>query len=285
MDLKTTLWSVDEGVATLTLSRPQRHNAWTGRMHTELRHLLAGAEADPAIRVIVITGDPRGGTFCPGADTLALESHVERGGYDAGTPPDLAEPGFGVRHEFEADFAFFLGLETVTLAAVNGAAAGAGLALACWCDVRFIARDAKLTAAHGRLNLPAEYGLSWLLPRLVGHGRASDLLLSSRVFTGDEAHAMGLAVSAPPADCVSSEAHDYARRLVSDVSPDALKATKRQISVDAVRLDPAESVRDAQERLDQMTTEPDYREAIAAFVEGRAPRWGRDAGPPSPGDE
>ena len=274
MELKTTLWTVDEGVATLTLSRPQRHNAWTGRMHTELRHLLALAEDDPDIRVVVITGDPEGRTFCPGADSQALESHVDRGGYDAGTPDDIAAPGQGVRPEFDADFAFFLGLETVTIAAVNGAAAGAGLALACWCDVRFVAEEAKLTAAHGRLNLPAEYGLSWLLPRLVGHARGSDLLLSSRIITGREAFEMGLAVAALPRDRVLDEAHAYARRLVTEVSPGALRTTKRQLAIDSVRLDPAESVRDAQRRLDEMTTEADYTEAVAAFVERRPPRWG-----------
>lgn len=285
MELKSTLWSVDDGIGTLTLSRPRRHNAWTGRMHTELRHLLAGAEADPGIRVVVITGDPDGEAFCPGADSEALASHVERGAYDAGTPDDLAQPGYEVRPEFDADFAFFLGLETVTVAAVNGAAAGAGLALACWCDVRFIAEDAKLTAAHGRLNLPAEYGLSWLLPRLIGHGRASDVLLSSRIFTGEEAHTMGLAVAAPPAGRVVEEAHAYARRMVSEISPGALLATKRQLAVDAVQLDPAESVRDAQRRLDHMTTEPDYREGIASFTEKRRPRWGRAAGSASACDE
>ena len=273
MELKTTSWEVDGGVATLILSRPHRHNAWTGRMHTELRFLLERAERDDGVRVVVITGDPDGVAFCPGADSQALEGHVERGGYDAGTPADIADPGHGVRPEFDADFAFFLGLETVTIAAVNGAAAGAGLALACWCDLRFVAADAKLTTAHGRLHLPAEYGLSWLLPRLIGSARAADILLSSRVISGRDAHQWGLAVDAPPSDAVLPAAIAYARRLVGQVSPGALRATKRQIAIDSVRLDPAESVRDAQRRIDQMMTEADYREAVAAYTQRRDPRW------------
>ncbi|MEL0139934.1 MAG: enoyl-CoA hydratase/isomerase family protein, partial [Acidimicrobiaceae bacterium] len=108
MELKTTDWDVgtgrDAGIATITLSRPERHNSWTGRMHTELRHLLQIAEDDPDLRVVIITGDPEGRTFCPGADTKALESHVERGGYDAGTPDDIATPGHGVDPAFDADF-------------------------------------------------------------------------------------------------------------------------------------------------------------------------------------
>jgi enoyl-CoA hydratase/carnithine racemase len=274
MELKTTTWSrAGDGIGVLTLSRPDRHNAWTGRMHTELRHLLQAADDDPDVRVVVITGDPAGHTFCPGADSQALEGHVERGGYDAGTPDDIATPGFGVRDEFDADFAFFLGLEIVTIAAVNGAAAGAGLVLACWCDLRLAARGAKLTAAHGRLNLPVEYGLSWLLPRLIGHGRASDVLLSSRVVLADEAERIGLVNSVHPPSEVLDEALAYARRLVADVSPHALRASKRQLAIDSIRNHPAESVRDAQARLDAMTGEDDYREAIAAFIADRPANW------------
>jgi len=271
--LKATKWTVDGAVATIELSRPHRHNAWTGRMHTELRQLLDSAESDPAIRVVVITGDHEGKTFCPGADSEALHSHVERGGYDPGTPDDIAVPGFGVAPELAADFAFMFGLETVTVAAVNGAAAGVGLVLACWCDIRIVAEEAKLTTAHGRLNLPAEYGLSWLLPRLVGHARAAEILLSGRVLTGEEAHRIGLAAQALPAEEVLPAALACAGGLVRDVSPHSLRATKRQLGMDSFRGDPAESVRDAQSRLDAMTTEDDFREAMEAYVQRRPPRW------------
>ena len=274
MELKTTRWTAGEpdGVATITLSRPDRRNSWTGRMHTELRHLLQRAEDDPTIRVVVITGDPAGKTFCPGADTKALETHVERGGYDAGTPADIATPGHGVDPAFDADFAFFFGMDVVTIAAVNGAAAGVGLALACWCDLRVAQSGATWTTAHGKLNLPAEYGLSWLLPRLIGHGRAADLLLSSRRFTSDEADRFGLVTRLVDDDCRGA-ALELAAGLVADVSPHSLRATKRQLVIDATHDDPGRSVRDAQARLDQMATEDDYREAMAAFLERRVPRW------------
>lgn len=273
MALKTTRWEVDRGVATLTLSRPASHNAWTGRMHTEIRYLLERAERTPSIRVVIITGDPEGRSFCPGGDATALAGHAARGAYDAGTPDDIAEPGFGVDPRFDADFAYFLGLETVTIAAVNGAAAGVGLALACWCDLRIIAAEAKLTSAHGKLNLPAEYGLSWILPRLIGHGRAADILLSSRVVLGTEAATFGLANQAVPTADVVDTARRYARSLIDDISPHALRATKRQLAIDAVRDDPAASVRDAQSRLEQMMTEDDYREGSAALTERRSPAW------------
>lgn len=280
MELKTTRWAVgagaDAAIATITLSRPDRHNSWTGRMHTEMRHLLQRAEEDPSIRVAVITADVEGRAFCPGADAQALEGHAERGGYDAGTPPDIATPGYGTADEFDADFAYLWGMDTITIAAVNGAAAGVGLALACWCDLRIAVSGATWTSAHGKLNLPAEYGLSWILPRLIGHGRAADLLLSSRRFSSDEAFAMGLVTQLVDDDAAGT-ALELARTLIGPVSPHALRATKRQLTTDATHDDPGRSVRDAQRRLDHMMTEPDYREATAAFVEKRAPVWQKPA--------
>ncbi|MEQ8841580.1 MAG: enoyl-CoA hydratase-related protein [Acidimicrobiales bacterium] len=273
MELKTTRWQVDGRVATLTLSRPQAHNAWTGRMHTELRHLLQLGETDPRIGAIVITGDPEGSTFCPGGDATALAGHAERGAYDPGTPTDLANPGYGVRDEYDADFAYFLGLDTVTIAAINGAAAGVGLALACWCDVRFVADDAKLTSAHGRLGLPAEYGLSWILPRLIGHGRATDILLTSRIVMGSEAADIGLANRGLATAEVLPTALAYARELTDTISPASLRATRQQLAYDATHDNPATSVRDAQRRLEHMMTQPDYREGTAALNERRTPRW------------
>jgi len=273
MELKTTRWDLVNGVGTITLSRPHRHNSWTGRMHTELRHLLQTAEDDPSIRVVVITGDPDGKTFCPGADSKALETHVDRGGYDAGTPDDIANPGYGIDPTFDADFAYFLGFETITIAAVNGAAAGVGLVIACWCDIRIVAEDAKLTTAHGKLNFPAEYGLSWLLPRLIGLSRATDLLLTSRSILGGETADMGLANRSVARADVLATAHNYARTLVDTISPHSLRSTKRQLAFDMTHNDPSRSIRDAQARIDQMSREPDYREGTAALIEKRAPGW------------
>ena len=185
MELKATRYHLDDGIAVITLNRPHRMNAWTGRMHTEYRWNVMQAENDPAVRVIVVTGEGRG--FCVGGDAEALQGHAERGSYDPGTTPELARPGYGVAPEFDAAFAFHFGLSKPVLAAVNGPAAGVGLALVCFADLRFAAAGARFTTAHGKLNLPAEFGLSWMLPRLVGLTRANDLLLTSRVFTAEEA--------------------------------------------------------------------------------------------------
>jgi enoyl-CoA hydratase/carnithine racemase len=269
-DLKVTRYEVTDAVATITLVRPERLNAWTGRMHTEYRALLARAAGDPEVRVIVVTGAGRG--FCAGADTAALAGHVERGGYDAGTGPDLARPGYGVRPEFDADFAYHFGIPKPIIAAVNGPAAGVGLALACYCDLRFAAAGAKLTTAHGRLGLPAEYGLSWLLPRLIGLTRAADLLLSSRIVLAEEAAALGLVNRVVEPGDLLEATYDYARSLATGVSPASLAATKFQIYLDLHR-DAATSVEDAADRLEIMMKGPDFVEGVAAMTERRPPHF------------
>jgi enoyl-CoA hydratase/carnithine racemase len=269
-ELKVTRYRVAEAVATITLDRPERLNAWTGRMHTEYRALLARAAADPAVRVIVVTGAGRG--FCAGADTKALEGHAARGGYDPGTGPDLAYPGYGVRPEFDAELAYHFGIPKPVVAAVNGPAAGVGLALACYCDLRFAAAGAKLTTSHGRLGLPAEFGLSWLLPRLVGFGHAADLLLSSRVVLAEEALTMGLVNRVLPASQLMGAVYEYAGMLATEVSPASMAVTKLQLYAD-VYGDAAKSVEGAQRRLDEMMGAPDFAEAVAARREGRAPRF------------
>ncbi len=270
MDLKSTLYGVTEGIATITLARPHRLNAWTGRMHTEYRWCVDQAERDPSVRVIVLTGQGR--AFCAGADTAALEGHIEKGGYDPGTPDPMANPGYGVRPEFDANFAFHFGLTKPVIAAINGPAAGVGLVLACFADIRFAAAGAKLTTAHGKLGLPAEYGLSWLLPRLVGAARAAELLLSSRVFLAEEAREMGLVHQVCEPEQVLATATAYARNLAATVAPSSLAQTKRQLYSDLHR-DVGSAVADSEELLNRMTREPDYREGVRAWLEKRPPQW------------
>jgi enoyl-CoA hydratase/carnithine racemase len=269
-DLKATRYEVRDHVATVTLHRPDRLNAWTGRMHAEYRALLDRAGSDPAVRVIVVTGSGR--AFCAGADSRALEGHVERGAYDAGLGDDVAMPGYGVRPEFDADFAYHFGIPKPIIAAVNGPAAGVGLVLACYCDLRFAARGAKLTTSHGRLGLPAEYGLSWLLPRLIGVTRAADLLLSSRVVLAEEAEQLGLVNRALPAGELLPHTYAYAGRLATEIAPSSLAVTKLQLYRD-LHGDVATSVDDASTRMAEMMRGADFAEGVAALTEKRSPAF------------
>lgn len=269
-ELKVVRYEVEDRVATITLDRPDRLNAWTGRMHAEYRRAVAAAEADGDVRALVVTGAGRG--FCAGADATALDKHAEAGRYDDGVREPLATPGHGVRAEFDHAFAFHYGLRLPVIAAVNGPAAGVGLVLACYADLRFAAAGAKLTTAHGRLGLPAEYGLSWVLPRLVGVGHAADLLLSSRVVLAEEAAAMGLVNRVLPAGEVLPTALDYARELAHHVSPASVVASKRQLYAD-LHGDVGTSVADAERRLAESVTGPDYAEGVRALQEKRPPEF------------
>jgi enoyl-CoA hydratase/carnithine racemase len=269
-ELKVTRYEVSERVATITLHRPERLNAWTGRMHAEYRWLLDRAAADPGVRVIVVTGSGRG--FCVGADTRALEGHVARGAYDAGLAEDVATPGYGVRPEFDADFASQFGIPKPIIAAINGPAAGVGLVLACYCDLRFAAQGAKLTTSHGRLGLPAEYGLSWLLPRLIGVTRAADVLLSSRVVLAEEAEQLGLVNRVLAAEELLPFTVAYARRLATEIAPSSLAVTKLQLYRD-LHGDVASSVRDASARMADMMRGADFAEGVAALTEKRPPSF------------
>ena len=269
-DLKVTRYGVTDAIATITLHRPERLNAWTGRMHTEYRALLARAADDVTVRVIVVTGSGRG--FCVGADTKALEGHVERGSYDPGVGSDLARPGYGVRPEFDVDFAYHFGIAKPIIAAINGPAAGVGLVLACYCDLRFAAAGVKLTTSHGRLGLPAEYGLSWLLPRLIGMTRAADILLSSRVVVAEEAERLGLVNRVVASEELLATTYAYAGLLATEIAPSSLASTKLQMYTDLHR-DVASSVTESSARMFEMIKGPDFGEGVSALTERRAPNF------------
>ena len=271
MELKNTEYEVDsQGVAIIWLNRPHRMNAWTGRLHTEYRHLLDKANRDRAVRAIIVTG--RGKGFCVGGDSKALSGHVDRGRYDPGISADIAKPGYGTDEHFDASFAYHFGLDKPVIAAINGPAAGVGLALACFADLRFAVPGVKFTTAHGKLNLPAEYGLSWMLPKIVGLGRANDLLLTSRVFTSDEALSLGFVNQIFEPTELLDRTLEYAHQLIASVSPNSLRQTRWQIYRDLHR-DVASAVIESERLIEDMAKEEDFKEGVAALVQKRPPDW------------
>ena len=204
---------------------------------------------------------------------------VAAGGYDRGLPPEPATPGHGVRREYDHAFAWHYGLRFPVVAAVNGAAAGVGLVLACYCDLRFVADDAKLTTSAPRLGLPAEYGLSWVLPRLVGIGHAADLLISSRVIRGAEAERIGLANRSLPREEVLPAALEWARAVATEVSPASAALAKAQLYAD-LHGDVGTSVATSERLLDETIAGADYAEGVAAWMAKRPPRFADlDPGP------
>jgi enoyl-CoA hydratase/carnithine racemase len=271
VDLKVVRYEVDGGVAICTLNRPDRLNSWTTRMAVEYRWVLEAADADPAVRVIVVTGAGRG--FCAGADTRALDGMSEGDPYQ--TPPAAeAKPApREARPEFDHLLTFMLGLTKPVLMAVNGAAAGIGFSLICFGDIRFAAQGAKLTTSFARLGLPAEHGVSWLLPRLIGPARAADLLLSSRVVLAEEALQLGLVNRVYPAEELLPATLEYASTMATEMAPSSLRVIKAQLYEDLIgSLD--WSARRSVELMDEMIGSPDFLEGVAALRERRPPRFG-----------
>jgi len=259
-ELKAIAYERDEGVALVTLSRPDRLNAWTNRMAEEFRWAMEAAEADDAVRVVVVTGAGRG--FCAGADFEALDNLV--GGAEYGPTPSSSR---------EDVFLLAPLASKPVIACVNGPAAGVGFVLMAFCDIRFAAAGAKLTTAFARLGLPAEHGVQWALARLVGYGHAADLLFSARVVLAEEAAAMGLVNRVLPAADVLAETMAYAKRMAAEVSPTSLYVLKRQLwSGLSASMDDAAAV--ANEVLPRMLAAPDFKEGTSAFQAKRPPAFG-----------
>jgi enoyl-CoA hydratase/carnithine racemase len=271
VDLKVTRYEIDpSGVATLWLDRPDRGNSWTGRMHDELRWICKVLDDDPAVRVIVLTGSGR--VFCAGADFKALDSYVGAEQYDPHLAGDAERPGYGVRPEFDADMVWQLGLRTPMIAAVNGACAGIAVALAAFCDLRFAVADAKITTVAPRIGLPAEYGLAWILPRLMGATHAADLLFTGRVVLAEEMATWGFFNQVLPREEFAAAVDAYARQLAA-VSPAAVTTTKRQLWADLLHGDPRAAVEQSKELIGVHMRTPDYAEGVAAMKEKRSPRF------------
>jgi len=244
-------------VLVLTLNRPARMNAWTDALEDRYFALLAAAEADPEVRAIVVTGAGR--AFCAGADFEQL------GDLSAGADASAVL-------ERPAPRGFPGTLRKPLIGAINGAAVGLGLVEALYCDVRFCSPGAKLATAFARRGLVAEYGVSWLLARLVGTSRALDLLLSGRFVAAEEAFRIGLVDRLVPADELLEAAVAYATEIAEECSPRSVAVIKRQVYDDLAR-DYDQAVARADRLMLESFASADFAEGVASFVERRPPTF------------
>jgi enoyl-CoA hydratase/carnithine racemase len=253
---ETVLYEVAEGVATITLNRPDRLNAWNREMGEGWSSALQRAAADPEVRAVVVTGAGRG--FCAGADMSLLES--------------IGGGAAVVGEERRVLPTQAIEVPKPVIAAVNGACAGLGLVIALCCDLRFAAAGAKFTSAFARRGLIAEYGSSWLLPRLVGMARALDILLSARVFLAEEALALGLVNQVLAPESVLPSATAYARDLAANCPPGAMAVIKRQVYRHAAT-DLETAVSESIKLMEDSLATDDFKEGVAAYIEQRTPRF------------
>ena len=249
------LRDLDGGVLTLTFNRPHRHNAWTGAMGAQYFDALTTAAADTDVRAIVVTGAGR--SFCPGLDSQDLEAVVANNALARPTRPNT----------------YALSIPKPIIAAINGGCAGLGFTHASCMDVRFAATGVKFAAAFARRGIPAEDSLSWILPRLIGGSRAADLLLSARIFTAEEAFAMGYVSRVVAPDDLLPTALAYARDIAEHVSPEALATTKMQIFDDWHRTQEESHHHAVAELMTVIRGGHDLDEGVRSLVEKRPPRF------------
>ena len=244
-----------DGVLLLTLNRPDRMNGWTPDLEAAYFDLLDAGDADPGVRVIVVTGAGR--AFCAGADMGRLKALSSGAQKMTARSRPKTHP---------------LSIRKPIVAAINGACAGIGLLEALCCDVRIASREAKFTTALVRRGLIAEHGLSWILPRVVGFADSVELLLSGRVLLGEEAERLRLVHRALAPEAVLPAALEYARDLAANCSPAALAAIKWQAyrHVDG-RLD--EALRESEPLMHEAVAGDDFKEGVASFAERRPPHF------------
>ena len=247
------LYEVREpGIGLITLNRPERLNAWTARLGRLYFESLDTAMADPNVRVVVVTGAGKG--YCAGADLGTLQGNNE---------DDDDESILDGRMQDE-----ITRMPKPIIAAINGAVAGVGLVQALMCDLRFVADNAKITCAFSKRGLVAEYGISWVLPRLVGHAAALDLLMSSRIVMPDEALSLGMVNKVVPHDQLMDVVMAYASDLAMNVSPASMAVMKQQVYADYAK-DIATASADAMELMRESLVRPDFREGVLSYLQKR----------------
>lgn len=259
---------VTDAIAVVRFERPEKRNAWNTAMQAAFRAAVAQCERRRDVRAVVITG--AGPAFCVGGDVEVLQSLGESKTWN-GPVEDLEADA--VLATDLGSFGFLRAMSKPVIAAINGAAAGNGFTLACFCDLRVAASGAKLTTASSRLGLPAEHGVSWILPQLVGDGRAAELLLLSPIVRAEDGLAMGLINRVVPADEVVPAALELARQLAEEISPASIAMMKGQLQCDRGR-SLAETVATADTLATEAIGTADYRNGVAAFLERRRPVFG-----------
>lgn len=265
-DFEKITYEVSEGVALLTLNNPARRNAWGGRMSVEYRWALHHAHQDSKVRIVVVTG--QGNDFCVGADSAELNSIEQSGGQYQKEKLELPPYIEGTPQQFQRNHAYPLSISKPIIAAVNGSCAGVGFIVASYADLRFGAQNNKIKSAFSRLGLPAEYGLGWILPRIMGRTNAMQILLDGDSIDGAEALRLGWLQKLYKAEELLDNTMVYARKLARESSGYSMSCIKRQLNFDAEGEFSSAYTRSVED-MNKALRLPDFKEGLRALKEKR----------------
>jgi enoyl-CoA hydratase/carnithine racemase len=269
------LYEVRDAIATITLHRPSRLNAWTPQMGRELYHAFQTAGADDGVRVVIVTGAGRG--FCAGADMDNLRGIQggAGGAADDGGSPDAPATAAPIRPSHPAlatAYAYPVSIPKPVIGAINGPVAGLGFTYMLYYDMRIASERARFGTAFARRGLIAEHGSSWMLPRLVGMAHACDLMFSGRMIDAPEALAMGLVNRVVAHDDLLPAVRDVATELATRSSPRSIAVMKRMLYTHQFT-DLATATAEGDEEMVASFPTEDFREGVASFLEKRPPRF------------
>lgn len=266
------LYDLAEGVATITLNRPDKLNALTPQMLSDFFAAVAKAGADTDAKVIVVTGAGR--SFCAGLDLSIIGTgaggRVETHPQDAPQWDDDVGPALSPY--YSGGWPALITCRKPTIAAVNGPAFGWGFILSLHCDIRFAGTSALFNATFARIGVPGEKGSAWLLTRHIGQAKAMDLLYTARRFDGAEAKSLGLVNDVLADEALLPHVMDYARNIATFSAPRSLAAMKAQVWT-ALDEDYTTAFAAADLEQDKATRTEDFREAFTSYREKRAPRY------------
>ena len=268
-------YDVSKHAAVITLNRPDALNALTANMLTELKHALDQAEKDESVTGIVLTGEGRG--FCAGMDMNALDAQASGNSREAGDASGKldADPGDkSMGDDFAVTFGYILSIRKPIIAAVNGACAGLGMSIALLCDMRFGSEKTRFVTAFSQRGLIAEHGQSWILPRLVGPGRALDILWSSRRLGVEEAKEIGLIDRIFPQDELVNGARAYIEDLAANCSPTSLMMMKQQV-YRHLNMPLGEAMRESNKWMAESLQRNDFKEGVRSFLDKRPPEFAK----------
>lgn len=272
MSYEDVLYQVEDGIAVVTLNRPDKLNAWRAEMDRDVRAAMRQASSDPNVRVIVLTGAGRG--FCAGADMNNLQTLAGSSDGKTQRPAQAPAEPFDPKADdnFNRRYSWFPAVPRPIIAAINGPCAGLGLIMSLYADMRFASDKAVFTTAFARRGLIAEHGISWLLPRLVGMAHAADLLYSARTVRAPEALAMGLVSRVIEHEQFMNEVTNYARMLATEVSPRSMREMKREMW-HAQFQSLGQAIDEANGDMAGSFLSEDFKEGVAHFVEKRPARF------------